>query len=90
MITDDGYILNVHRIKHGKDNGYNSGNEVVFLMHGLQTSGYSYVICTENLAFLLADNGYDVWIGNSRGSRYSSEHVKYNSSDLKSEYWDFS
>ena len=37
---------------------------------------------------MLIDQGYEVWLGNSRGNRYSFEHVKYTLKDK--EYWDFS
>lgn len=40
------------------------------------------------LAYLLAQIGYDVWLGNTRGNDFSKTH-KTLSVDSK-EYWDFS
>ena len=37
---------------------------------------------------LLADEGYDVWIGNNRGTEYSWDHETLCSKDDK-EYWDW-
>lgn len=39
-------------------------------------------------AFLLADRGYDVWLGNARGNVYSRNHVSLSPEDSK--FWDFS
>ncbi|XP_053214127.1 uncharacterized protein LOC128397424 [Panonychus citri] len=43
-----------------------------------------------NLAYLLANLAYDVWVVNFRGSRYSKKHVYLNPNDPASKYWRFS
>ena len=40
------------------------------------------------LAYLLSDHGYDVWMGNSRGNDHSLQHKSLSSKSKK--YWDFS
>lgn len=44
---------------------------------------------SDSLAFEMANQGYDVWMGNSRGSTYSLNHTVY---DYRYDwrYWDFS
>ena len=42
---------------------------------------------SNNLGFLLANMGYDVWLLNWRGSKYSMRHKKLNPRDTK--FWDF-
>lgn len=37
-------------------------------------------------AFVLADAGYDVWLGNYRGTLYSEGHINLTVKDPK--YWD--
>ncbi|CAG2061047.1 unnamed protein product [Timema podura] len=46
VTTEDGYILQVHRIPHGRNinsSGVNPGNKVVLLLHGLLASSASFV-----------------------------------------------
>ncbi|CAH1767252.1 15724_t:CDS:2, partial [Entrophospora sp. SA101] len=63
---------------------------VVLLWHGLMTCSEIWVCNTEyenRLACLLADAGYDVWFGNSRGNKYSMKHVKYPNDN---NFWNYS
>ena len=40
-------------------------------------------------AFIMAKAGYDVWLGNQRGNKYSRQH-KYLNPDVDEAYWKFS
>ncbi|RZC37471.1 Abhydrolase 1 domain containing protein [Asbolus verrucosus] len=61
-------------------------------MHGLGSSANGWIVPGPNhsLAFLLADRGYDVWIGNARGTSYSKKHVRYDPERNPEKFWDFS
>ncbi|CAF1346204.1 unnamed protein product [Adineta steineri] len=89
VLTKDGYILGVFRISHGRNSS--SVGRPVLLQHGLLDSATTWVMNfpEQSLGYILADAGYDVWLGNMRGNYYSRAHVKYNP-DHDEEFWDFS
>ncbi|KAF5294555.1 hypothetical protein FQR65_LT10747 [Abscondita terminalis] len=86
IVTSDGYIITLFRIIN-----YSVSVErkvPVLLQHGLLYSGASFVGKGQNsLGFILADAGYDVWLGNMRGTQYSEEHVTLSRDDIK--FWNF-
>ncbi|KAH0949508.1 hypothetical protein HN011_007074, partial [Eciton burchellii] len=90
VTTKDGYNLVIHRIS-GSPSSKNKGkNKVVFIQHGILASSDSWVLFGpgKDLAFLLADQGYDVWIGNFRGNTYCRSHKEMTIYDHK--FWQFS
>jgi len=83
VFTTDGYILTLHRIV--------GSGPVVFMQHGLEDSSAAWVLAGADhgaLGFRLAEQGYDVWLGNYRGNHYSREHVSLNS-DFNHTYWEY-
>ncbi|XP_054921068.2 lipase 3-like isoform X2 [Dermacentor andersoni] len=91
--TSDGFVLPVQRvpwgIKRRSDKLPRRGaKKVVFLLHYLLGSSADWVINypEQSLPYLLADSGYDVWLGNVRGNTYS-RHLRYRKDER--EFWDF-
>jgi lysosomal acid lipase/cholesteryl ester hydrolase len=88
--TEDGYLLNMHRIPCGKNGCGDGYRQPVFLQHGILASSSDWILSgpEKGIGFLLADMGYDVWLSNLRGNTYSRHHVELSNSDK--EFWDFS
>ncbi|NXT66222.1 LIPM Lipase, partial [Chaetops frenatus] len=91
VMTEDGYFLSLNRIPHGKGHaGLAGSRSPVLIVHDFCLDGGDWVdnFPDSSLAFILADAGYDVWIGNNRGSSWSRRHM--NLSIGSEEFWDFS
>lgn len=88
--TQDDYLLTVQRItKPGREVPRNG--KVIYMHHGLLMCSEIWVTMIEekdNLPFVLYELGYDVWLGNNRGNKYSHKHL---SRPLNSQaFWNFS
>ncbi|XP_077486622.1 tear acid lipase-like protein [Amblyomma americanum] len=99
MTTEDGYVLEVDRIRHGHHrcgataHGKRGDNlrryPVLVLPSFLATSDMWFLnYPSQSPGFLFADNGFDVWAINSRESEPYSHHVTLRKNDAK--YWQWS
>ncbi|KAG2382775.1 hypothetical protein C9374_004742 [Naegleria lovaniensis] len=92
--TEDGFILSVQRIPHGRSATSKmipqAQRRVVFLQHGFLDCSSTWVnnLPYQSLGFILADAGYDVWLGNVRGNEYSNRNIHYTNKDKQ--FWQFS
>ncbi|KDR21402.1 Lipase 3 [Zootermopsis nevadensis] len=67
-----------------------SGKPAVFLQHGVLASSLDWVLTGPHkaLGYKLSDAGYDVWMGNLRGTIYSTRHKNF--SNTQPEFWNYS
>ncbi|XP_074275498.1 triacylglycerol lipase 1-like [Silene latifolia] len=89
--TKDGYLLALQRVSSPSfDHLQLRRFPPVLLIHGLFMAGDAWFLNPkeQSLGFLLADRGFDVWIANVRGTRWSHGHVSL--SDRSKAFWDWS
>jgi len=80
------YYMNIHTGKFKQ-----TVKPVILMIHGVIDSSDSWIMNEESKApaFVAANAGYDVWLTNTRGNRYSNDHISLNSKYDKA-YWDHS
>lgn len=95
--TSDGYVLTAFRVnlseavqKELDDNSKKNLNRPVILAAGLASDAdiWFYNGEEKSLGFHLVNQGFDVWVMNNRGTKYSREHENANISEK--EYYNFS
>ncbi|XP_060523895.1 lipase 1-like [Cylas formicarius] len=83
LTLEDGYIITVIRVYKERNRKH-----PIVLGHGAFTNSICWLFSGNNsLAYVLGYLGYDVWMVNFRGTRYSKEHVSL--TYRSHEYWKF-
>lgn len=72
----------------------NTSNYICFFQHGLLDSSDGWICNLKNkcLPYIMANKGFEVWVGNSRGNKYSKAHKVLNPLDDKDKekFFDYS
>ena len=68
--TQDGFTLSLWHLS-----AKTKRTKVVYFQHGLADTAWCFFqLEKKSLPFLLYDQGYDIWLGNSRGNVFSNQH----------------
>lgn len=83
LTTEDGYVLTLFNLPR-------DGPSVI-LFHGINDDCHTFIIRGNiSPAITLASAGYNVWVANSRGTKYGRHHIALDPDADKEEFWNFS
>lgn len=87
-VTEDGFHLTMFRLQKGPN--FVSGKPVAFIQHGFTQSSEGWMIndFKNSLPVKLIEAGFDLWLGNNRGTKYSQVSDKWTMA--QKQYWEFS
>lgn len=85
ILSADRYLITVFRVRQLNPP---KNLKPVLLIHGIVDSSDAWALGPNSAVPNLIKAGYDVWLMNTRGNKYSCKHADYSSSLPK--FWDFS
>mmetsp|Transcript_36596 Transcript_36596/g.44690 ORF Transcript_36596/g.44690 Transcript_36596/m.44690 type:complete len:173 (-) Transcript_36596:796-1314(-) len=89
--TEDGYILTILHIIPSQESDEMVTKGTVVLSHGSSMDGWSWFSTQhESLPSLLIKAGFDVYLGNDRGTRNSLSHQTMHAKRDAKKYFDYS
>ncbi|XP_065871851.1 triacylglycerol lipase 1-like [Euphorbia lathyris] len=89
--TKDGYLLSLQRVSSSNNRTLvRTCGPPVLLLHGLFVAGDTWFLNSkdDSLGFILADQGFDVWVANFRGTSFSFGNAFLSPKDK--EFWSWS
>ena len=90
ITTEDGYMIDLYRIpgQVSEETG-SQPKPAVLLQHGIDCDMMMWIFNSPDKAnaFILSRAGFDVWIGNNRGTTYGMGHQSLDPKERP--FWDF-
>ncbi|KAL1919838.1 uncharacterized protein VTP21DRAFT_1769 [Calcarisporiella thermophila] len=91
VTTRDHYVISLFRVQSKSGSTPRAGRPAVLIFHGFFMNCEVWVTLLNekhNLPIILADAGFDVWVGNLRGNKYGLKHL-YKKPSSQS-FWEYS
>lgn len=89
VTTEDGYILTLFNIWNPEI--WDGSKGPVLFQHGMTMDGVDWITDSADPSahIYLANQGYDIYMGNGRGTEYSMKHTSLDAVKDAAKYWDF-
>ncbi|KAF6201466.1 hypothetical protein GE061_003857 [Apolygus lucorum] len=92
VVTEDGYVLTLSRIGNPRRNVTHERDRgpPILMVNGLMMQSEAWLVQgnpRHNAALAWLEAGYDIWLGDQRGTLRSRKHIVYNES--QDTFWDF-